>query len=154
YFMRSEDQRRGPSDWHGVGGPLSVEDPRDRFPASVAFADTLARCSGVPRVDDFNRGESEGAGLYQLTCRDGVRCSAAAAFLVPALKRKNLTVVRDALALGLVASGSRITGVRYGVGNTETVAHASREVVLSAGAVGSPHLLMLSGIGPAAHLRD
>ena len=154
YFRRSQDQQRGASAHHGGGGPLRVEDQRMCAPVSVAFAEALARGAGVAKVDDFNRGDSEGAGLYQVTCRDGLRCSTAQAFLAPARKRPNLTVASGALALGLTFAGSRVDGVRYRIGTKELTATARREVLLCGGSIGSPQLLMLSGIGPAAHLKE
>jgi choline dehydrogenase len=154
YFMRSENQRRGAIPGHGVGGPLDVADPVGHSGASLAFVEALAKRTGVKRVDDFNGGDSEGAGLFQMTIRDGVRCSTSLAFLAPAKARPNLTVISGAHALGLVAEGSRIAGVRYRARGGIQTMRARREVVLAAGAIGSPHLLLLSGIGPAAHLRE
>jgi choline dehydrogenase len=153
YFKRSQRHVRGPSDHHGAEGGLHVQDMRDVSPVSLAFAAALAARAGVPFVDDFNRGNSEGAGIYQVTCCENDRCSASVAFLRPALDRKNLEVVTNAHVTRLVTSTSRVTGVRYKVGKTEHSAEA-REVVLSAGAIGSPQLLLLSGIGPAAHLKE
>ena len=121
---------------------------------SQAFAETLAKRCGVGLVDDFNRGDSEGAGLFQVTVRRGERCSSALAFLAPARSRPNLTVVSKALALGLVIDGSRVAGVRYRAGGVDETAAAGREVILCGGAIGSPHLLLRSGIGPAAQLRE
>jgi len=154
YFKRSQRHVRGASDHHGAEGAVHVEEMRDVSPASLAFAAALAARTGVPFVDDFNRGNSEGAGIYQVTCCDRDRCSASVAFLRPALGRKNLTVVTNAHVTKIVTSASRVTGVRYKLGKTEHTAEARKEVVLSAGAVGSPQLLMLSGIGPAAHLEE
>jgi choline dehydrogenase len=153
YFKRSERHIGGASDHHGGSGELCVQDMHGVNPVSLAFASALAARAGVPFVEDFNRGNSEGAGIYQISCRDRVRCNAAVAFLRPALARKNLEVVTNAHVLGLATSGSRVVGVRYKLGNAERLAEAKREVVLSAGAIGSPHILLLSGIGPAAELE-
>jgi choline dehydrogenase len=154
YFKRSEDQQRGASEHHGSGGPLRVEDPGIIAPATRAFARAVAARCGVPEVADVNGGDPTGAGTFQLTVRGGERCSAARAFLAPALRRPNLAVATGAQALDLVFAGSRVSGVRYRVRGREMVAHASREVVVSSGAIGSPQLLLRSGIGPAAHLRE
>ncbi len=152
-FKRSQRQRRGASAAHGADGPLDVDEQADLAPASRAFADALAKVCGVSLVDDFNGGDSTGAGLYQVTIRDRVRCSTSLAFLDPARARPNLTVVTGALVAGLVLEGKRATGVRYRVGKRDEIARADREVVLCGGAVGSPQQLLLSGIGPADHLR-
>jgi choline dehydrogenase len=103
---------------------------------------------------DFNGAEQEGFGRFDHTVRDGVRCSTSLAFLEPARRRPNLTIAANATVLGLVLEGTAVRGVRYAQDGGERVAHADREVVLCAGAVGSPHLLMLSGIGPADHLLE
>lgn len=145
YFKRSEDNGRGASEYHGAGGPLAVEDGHASR-ASRAFVEaTAARC-GVPINRDFNGAEQEGAGLHQHTVRRGLRYSTALAFLDPARDRAHLTVMTGALATGLVLDGDRVTGVRARTGGAETVI-AGRETILAAGAIGSPHLLMLSGIG-------
>jgi len=154
YFKRSEHHVRGASEHHGADGALCVQDMHGVNPVSLAFATALAARTGVPFVDDFNRGNSEGAGIYQIACRDRVRCNTSTAFLRPALARKNLEVVTNAHVTGLQTSSSRVTGVRYKVGNAERLAEAKREVVLSAGAIGSPHILLLSGIGPAQQLKE
>src|SRR5262249_7297224 len=103
-------------------------------------------------TDDFNGASQEGAGHYQVNVRDGFRCSTATAFLDPVRTRDNLTVITDALAIGLVIDGDRCTGVRVRVrGSDQTI--EARKVIVAAGAIGSPHLLMLSGIGAGAELR-
>jgi choline dehydrogenase len=155
YFERSENQRRGPLPGHGVGGPLDVDDaPVPPTAVSRAFVETLSRVTGTPVVDDFNRGDSEGAGHYQYTIRDRERCSTALAFLTPARARPNLTVIPGALAQAITVEGSRATGVRYRARGQIQVARAEREVLVCGGAIGSPQLLLLSGIGPAGHLRE
>ncbi len=153
YFKRSENWRGEASPYHGVGGPLDVRDagPCARI-AEAAVDATLERC-GVARNDDFNGAEQEGAGHYQYTVRDGRRWSAADAFLHPAAARPNLEIVTGATAAGLVVTGGRVEGVRYVAGGKQHTATASKEVILAAGAIGSPHLLLLSGIGPADHLK-
>jgi choline dehydrogenase len=151
-FRRSEDNVLGESEYHGSGGLLSVQNIPDPSGVSRAFVEaTAARCK-VGVTNDFNGAEQEGAGHYQLTVRKGHRASTATAFLEPAQRRDNLTVISGALATSLVIDGDRVTGVRYRAGGSEQVIEA-REVIVAAGAIGSPHLLMLSGIGAGAELR-
>ncbi|WP_232806860.1 GMC family oxidoreductase [Geodermatophilus chilensis] len=152
-FRRMEDNARGADRFHGVGGPLRVEDPRSPHAWSRA-AVASAVAAGHPRNDDFNGATPEGAGLYQLTQRRGRRWSAADAYLHPAAGRPNLTVRTGALTTRVLISGGRATGVEYRSGGQLHTAHAAAEVVLAGGAVNSPQLLMLSGIGPGAHLRE
>jgi choline dehydrogenase len=154
YFLRAEDNARGDSEYHATGGPLRVEDERSPRPLTGRF---LAACAeaGIPRIDDYNGPEQDGAALAQVTQRNGKRWSAADAYLRPALKRSNLEVVTGALVSGVETEGGAATGVRYSRRRGgEQVAHAGREVILAAGALASPQLLMLSGIGPAAQLRE
>ena len=153
YFRRAEDQARGASPYHGVGGPLRVEDLRSVHEVTRAFLDSAVEAGLTPN-DDFNGPVQDGVGLYQVTQRRGRRWSAADAYLRPALGRPNLTVRTDALATRVTVHNGRATGVAYTWRGAETVAHAGREVVLAGGAVNSPQLLLLSGIGPASHLRD
>jgi choline dehydrogenase-like flavoprotein len=152
-FRRAEDNARGADRFHGVGGPLRVEDPRSPHTWSRAAVES-AVAAGYPRNDDFNGAAQEGAGLYQLTQRRGRRWSAADAYLHPAAGRPNLTVRTGALTTRVLVSGGRATGVEYRSGGQTRTAHAAAEVVLAGGAVNSPQLLMLSGIGPGAHLRE
>lgn len=151
-FRASEDQSRGEDRWHGVGGPLPVSDLRAPRPVSRAFVDAAVE-AGLPRNPDFNGAEQRGAGLYQVTQRDGRRASTEAAFLRPARRRPNLEVRTGCRGIGLVLDGDRVTGVDYlRDGRAERV--AGGEVVLSAGAIGSPHLLLLSGVGDPAALES
>lgn len=156
YFKRAEGNQRGASDLHGGDGPLRVAEQQSPRALSHAF---VAACgeNQIRPNDDFNGDEQEGAGLYQVTQfwgekRNGERCSAAAAYLHPAMYRKNLTVVTGAHATGIVLDGKRAVGVRYRTANGEAFARAGREVVVSGGAFGSPQLLLLSGIGPGKEL--
>ncbi|MFF8567364.1 GMC family oxidoreductase [Streptomyces albidoflavus] len=151
YFRRSEDNERGEDRFHGVGGPLSVRDSRSRHPLASAFVEAAMQ-AGHPRNDDFNATTQLGFGHYQLTQRNGLRCSTATAYLHPALDRPNLTVLTSARALRVVTEGGRAIGVEVERGGTVKVIRAACEVVLSAGAYESPKLLMLSGVGPAATL--
>jgi choline dehydrogenase len=153
YFKRAENQERGADDLHGAGGPLSVSDVRlGQRHLCDAFIEACA-AAGIPRSADFNGPDQEGAGYYQLTNRNGRRCSTAVAYLNPVRGRRNLRIVTGALVQAIELDGRRATGVRCERnGGTETVA-ARREVILAAGAIGSPHILQLSGIGPGAVLK-
>lgn len=153
YFLRAENNSRGASAYHGASGPLNVSDPKHRSPLTAAFVAAARRC-GLPANDDFNGPRQDGAGFYQLTQRAGRRWSAADAYLHPAAGRPNLTVLTDALVTGIAMSGSRAAGVHYLQRGVAQTARADAEVILAAGAIGSPQLLMLSGIGPADHLRS
>nr|WP_242884599.1 GMC family oxidoreductase N-terminal domain-containing protein [Actinomadura litoris] len=153
YFVRSEDQQRGAIPYHGVGGPLRVEDLRYKHPLTQAWVRS-ANESGLPANADFNGAEQDGVGFYQVTHKRGRRWSAAAGYLHPIENRPNLTVVTDALATRVLIEGGRATGVRYEVRGETVEARANAEVILSGGAVNSPQLLMLSGVGPADHLRS
>jgi choline dehydrogenase len=151
YFKRSEDNVRGASEYHGAGGLLPVNE-QTMSKISTAFCEaTAARCK-VKVTDDFNAAEQEGAGAYQVNVRGGLRRSTATEFLDPARDRANLTLITDAVVTGVVVDGDRVTGVRARVGGSEQVIEA-REVILAGGAIGSPHVLMLSGIGRGDELR-
>lgn len=152
YFIRSESNQRGADAYHGNAGPLRVSDIGDRHELIEAFI-RGANSRGIPRNDDFNGARQEGVGYYQLTTANGLRCSSAVAYLKPARGRSNLTVVTEAHTTGLVMSGTRVTGIRYLRNGVMETALADREVILSAGALHSPQILMLSGIGPAEHLK-
>ena len=152
YFKRSEDNARGADAYHGVGGPLRVEDPRDPNPLSLVFVEAAVE-AGLPRNADFNGAEQEGAGLYQLNQRGGRRLSAAAAFLKPVSDRKNLTVLTGAHATCVLFDGTRAVGVEYVRDGKTERAGAASEVLLCGGAINTPQLLMLSGVGPAEDLR-
>ena len=154
YFRQSEDQTRGATDLHGVGGPLSVEDLHFVNPLSDVFIQA-AEQAGFARNRDFNGPTQRGFGLYQVTQRDGRRCSTAVGYLRPAKARQNLTVLTGAMTLGLEFSGSdRVNGVRFRRRGFTQTAFAEREVLLAAGALNSPQLLRLSGIGPAPMLES
>jgi choline dehydrogenase len=153
YFVRAEHNARLGGPYHGTEGPLHVEDRRYTHQLTRAWVDA-AVAWGLKPTDDFNAAEQRGAGLYQVTCHHGRRWSTADAYLRPALARPNLTVRTGAHATRVLLDGTRATGVAYLAGGEERVAHTDGEVVLSGGAINSPQLLMLSGIGPAAHLRE
>jgi choline dehydrogenase-like flavoprotein len=150
-FRKSEDQQHGANAFHGSGGELSVADLASPAAASHAFVESAAR-AGLARNPDFNGASQDGAGLYQVTQRRGRRCSAAVAFLRPALSRPNLTVLTGRHATRVVFEGGRAAGIEVaGRGGTARIA-AAREVILSAGTFGSPQLLLLSGVGPREEL--
>jgi choline dehydrogenase len=153
YFIRAEHNSRLSGPLHGTDGPLHVEDRRYTHELSRAWVDAAVSW-GLKPTDDFNGESQEGAGLYQVTCHNGHRWSTADAYLRPALDRPNLTVRTDALVSRVLFSGTRAIGVRYTRHGEETDVHVDGEVLLSGGAVNSPQLLMLSGVGPAAHLRS
>ena len=153
YFLRAEDQARGASAYHGVGGPLSVEDLRFRNPLSAVFVAAGVAC-GLPHNADFNGAAQDGVGFYQVTQRRGRRCSTASGYLHPARTRVNLEIRTGCHATRIVFASGRATGVEFRERGRLQVAHAEREVLLSAGAVASPQLLLLSGIGPAAELHS
>ena len=152
YFKRSEDNQRGAGPYHGVGGPLAVSDGRYRSPGAEAFV-AAAVAAGYPANPDFNGPCPEGFGAYQVNQRDGERCSAARAFLQPALGRPNLTVQTGLTVHRICLRGGRATGVAGRRLDQEVEIRADREVILAAGAYNSPQLLLLSGIGPADQLR-
>ena len=152
YFIRAEANSRGANAYHGGDGPIGVSDV-ERHELADAF---IAGCGelGVPRNDDLNGATQEGAGYLQLTTRNGFRSSTATGYLRPARGRANLVVQTDAHAEAIVFDGRRAIGVRYRAGNRVETVHANREVLLSAGALQSPKLLQLSGVGPPALLKE
>lgn len=158
YFRKSENNEAGADDFHGADSPLQVSDQKSPRPISRAFVAAARECQH-PESADFNTGENEGAGLYQVTQfhdrrRNGTRCSASAAYLAPVrASRPNLTIVTRAHATRLLLDGRRAVGVAYRKGGRDQQVRAAREVILSGGAFNSPQLLMLSGIGPAAEIR-
>ena len=153
YFVRSECNQRGASRYHGADGPLKVSDIGSRHELIEAFIAGAGEC-GVPRNDDFNGEHQEGAGYFQLNTHRGLRCSAAAAYLKPARRRANLRVECRAHATAIELEGHRAIGVRYRQRGQEHFARCRAEVLLAAGALQSPQLLQLSGIGPPALLQQ
>jgi choline dehydrogenase len=152
YFKRAERNSRGADALHGAEGPLYVSDLRYTNPLSSAFIDA-GRQAGYRLNNDFNGEDQTGFGFYQVTQKDGARCSTAVAYLAPARSRPNLDVVTGALVRRVLLEKGRAVGVAYARGGREVKVRAEREVLLSGGAINSPQLLMLSGIGPADHLR-
>jgi choline dehydrogenase len=153
YFKRAEGNTRLSGPLHGTDGPLRVEDRVFTHELSHAWVHS-AVAWGLKRTDDFNGETQEGAGLYQVTCKKGRRWSTADAYLRPALSRPNLTVRKDAHATRVLLDGTRAVGVSYLDSGAERTVRAESEVLLCGGAINSPQLLMLSGIGPAEHLRE
>jgi choline dehydrogenase len=152
WFLRSEDNTRGASAWHASGGPLGVSDLRHHNPLSDVLLEASVS-AGFARNSDFNGPEQAGFGFYQVTQRDGARCSTAVAFLHPVRSRTNLRVQTHAQVERVCIERGRATGVQLRHGrDLETI--RAGEVILAAGAINSPQLLMLSGIGPADHLRE
>ena len=150
YFKRSEDNERFENAFHAKGGPLGVSDPKGALPIAEAYIEA-AEAIGLPRNPDFNGKVQEGAGYYQLTQRKVRRSSTAQAFLKPALTRANLTLVTHAHVGTLSVENGRVTGLTYTAKDGSHAVHADREVILSAGAIGSPTLLLRSG--RAGHRR-
>src|SRR5215813_8946634 len=151
YFIKSECNERGDSRYHGHTGPLAVQDSRSMHPLVDHLLEAAARCD-YHYNDDFNGASQMGFGRYQLTQRNGVRCSAASAYLYPALERPNLQVFTDALVLRLLLRGFRAAGISIHRHGQQETLFAEREIILAAGAYGSPQILMLSGVGPAGEL--
>jgi choline dehydrogenase len=153
YFKKSEHNTRGASELHGADGPLwasDVPETQDFFEAIFTAGEKL----GIPRNDDFNGRTQEGSGYYQFFIRNGLRCSVAVAYLRPARKRPNLRVQTSAQVQKISFVNRRAHSVHYRFNGEENLATASREIILAAGSIQSPHLLQLSGVGPSDHLRE
>jgi choline dehydrogenase len=148
YFKKSEHQTRGEDDYHGVGGPLYVSDYPERHPLADAFVEACMQ-QGIPYNSDFNGREQEGAGYYQTTTKNGTRYSTVRAYLKPAMQRGNLSVITDAQVTRILMNGKVACGVEYNKGGQLHQVTASGEVILSGGAINSPQILELSGIGDA-----
>jgi choline dehydrogenase-like flavoprotein len=153
YFRKSEHNERGGDAFHGTAGPLNVMDLRSPNRFGPVFIEA-ARQAGHAENPDFNGATQEGVGRYQVTHRNGERCSAAKAYLAPVLERPNLSVITEAHTTRILFEGKRAVGVEYRCGGLTEQVRATREVLLCAGALQSPQLLMLSGVGPAAQLQQ
>ena len=153
YFKKAENQTRGADEFHGVGGPLHVSDQPSRFELADAALDACVQ-AGIPRNPDFNGAAQEGCGYYQTTTNNRRRWSTAQAYLAPARKRPNLEVRTGAHATKVLIENNRAVGVEYQSPQGRQTARCKGEVIVSGGAYGSPQLLLLSGLGPAEHLRD
>lgn len=153
YFLKSEGNSVLSGEWHGSDGPLGVSNLQDPQEMTRAFVRSCQEL-GVPYNPDFNGAKQEGCGFYQLTVKDSKRCSAAVGYLRPAMKRSNLTVETNVLAHRIIVKSGRAIGVEYSQNGKMHTVKADSEVIVTAGAIGSPKLLMLSGIGPADHLAS
>ena len=147
YFKKSEDQARGADDYHGVGGLLKVSDLRLRRPIAEYFVNAATQI-GIPFNDDYNGKNQEGVGYFQQTCYKGLRWSTAKGFLRPARKRTNLTVLTKAHTNRVLIEGKKAVGVEFVLNGKTQTTYATGEVILAAGAIGSPQILQLSGVGP------
>lgn len=153
YFVRSEDNEIFADDFHGTGGPLGVSNLGNPHKLTNVFVQACQQ-AGIPYTPDFNGPKQAGCGVYQTTTRDARRCSAATGYLHPALSRPNLKLETGCLTTRINVENKRAVGVDYVRNGSHSTARAEREVVIAAGAIGSPKLMMLSGLGPAGHLRD
>ena len=153
YFKKGEDQERGESEFHGVGGPLSVSNQRIK----LKLLDTFIKAAGefgIPHSLDFNTGKTEGCGYFQVTEKNGLRCSTAVGYLNPVKKRSNLKIEVRAHIKKILFEGLKAVGVEYWQDDEVKTIKCNREIILSAGSIGSPHILQTSGIGPADSLRS
>ena len=153
FFKKAENQARGEDDYHGVGGPLHVNDQTRRTELSDAVIEACVQ-AGIPRNPDFNGAVQEGCGYYQTTTSRKRRWSTAKAYLEPARKRPNLVVQTGAQATRIIIENNRATGVEFHTAQGRRTAYTRGEIIVSGGAYGSPQLLLLSGLGPAQHLTD
>ncbi|MGB9338362.1 MAG: GMC family oxidoreductase N-terminal domain-containing protein [Polyangiales bacterium] len=156
FYKKLEDHQDGESEYHGAGGPIRISrHPGDELsPVSNAFMKAVSAVCDVPILDDFNGANQNCASILQMSCRDGLRSGTGEAYVKPSLSRPNFNLEMRALVQRVVIEHGRATGVQYEQSGRRIAAHAKREVILSGGSIGSPHLLMLSGVGPADHLRE
>lgn len=153
YFIKAETNERGANEFHGGAGPLNVSDREVNYPISHVFVEG-SKQAGFKETNDFNGAEQEGVGMYQCTIKDGQRCGAARGYLKPAMSRNNVTVVTGAFVRQLIIKDNKATGVLFSENGTKQELTANKEVILSGGAINSPQLLMLSGIGEKAQLEE
>ncbi|MGB8332642.1 MAG: GMC family oxidoreductase N-terminal domain-containing protein [Polyangiales bacterium] len=156
FYKKLENHQDGETSYHGAGGPIQVtRHPPDQIsPVSNAFVKAASEVCGIPIGDDFNADNQHCASFYQMSARDGLRSGTAEAYVHPSLQRPNFSVEMQALVRRVVIEDERAVGVEYDRPSGTSVARANREVIVSAGAIGSPQILMLSGVGPADHLRE
>jgi len=152
-FVKSEDHYKGGDDLHGVGGEWRVDKPRLSWEILDAFSDAAAE-TGIPKTDDFNRGDNEGVGYFEVNQKGGFRWSTSKAFLRPVADRRNLTVLTHAQTDRLIFDGKQAKGVQFRQNGQPKTAFVLGELILAAGAIGSPHLLQLSGVGPGGLLQE
>ncbi len=152
YFLKSEDQEKGQNEFHGVGGPISVEDQRIKLDILDIFMNAAEEV-GIPKINDFNKGDNFGCGYFQVTERNGLRCSTSVGYLRPIKNRKNLKIITNAHVKNIEFDGIKAVGISYWKNNHLIKAKSKREVILSAGSIGSPHILQTSGIGDAEKIK-
>ena len=152
YFKKSENNQRGENEYHGAGGPLSIEDMRVKMKVLDVFIEA-ANEFGYQNQPDFNTGDNEGIGYFQVTEKNGFRCSTAVSFLNPIKHRKNLKIITNAHIKNIEFNNKKAVGVNYWQGNSIHKVHSNIEIILSAGSIGSPHILQASGIGPGDLLQ-
>ena len=153
YFIKSENQERGPNKFHGVNGPLSVSDQRIKLDILNVFMDA-AQEIGIPKVNDFNKGDNFGCGYFQVTEKNGLRCSTAVGYLNPVKKRTNLKIEINSHVKCINFENKKAIGVSYWKNNILKTIKANKEVILSAGSIGTPQILQVSGIGEASKLQN
>ncbi len=153
YFKKSEHQEHGPDEWHGIDGPLYVSDSRCQMPLLEVFLRAAAEI-GITRISDFNRGTNEGCGYFQVNQKNGKRWSSADAYLSPIKSRNNLTVIPHAHASRILFTNKEASAVEFWMNGERALARSKGEVIVSAGTIGSPHLLQLSGVGPGSVLKE
>jgi choline dehydrogenase-like flavoprotein len=156
FYKKLEDHEDGESEYHGAGGPIRVSrHPEDQIsPVSIAFMNAVSAVCDVPILDDFNGANQNCASIMQMSCSNGVRSGTGEGYVQPSLSRTNFSLEMRALAQRVVIENGRAVGVEYDQSGKRVTARANREVIVSGGAIGAPHLLMLSGVGPADHLRE
>ena len=153
YFLKSENQERGADEFHGADGPISVEDQRIKLDILDIFMNAAEEI-GIPKVNDFNRGNNYGCGYFQVTEKKGFRCSASVGYLRPIKNRNNLKITTKAHVKKIDFDGKKAIGVSYWYKNELIKAKAKKEVILSAGSIGSPHILQTSGIGDPSRINN
>ena len=153
YFIKSENQERGKNAYHGDNGPLSVSDPRIKLDLLEKFMDA-AEEKGIPKIDDFNKGDNFGCGYFQVTQKNGLRCSAAVGYLNPIKKRKNLKIETNCHVKKINFDGTKAVSVSFWKGNETNIVSANKEILLSAGSIGSTQILQTSGIGNSTKLSN
>jgi choline dehydrogenase len=153
YFLKAENQEHGPSKFHNDSGPLSVSDQRIKLDILDVFMDA-AKEVGIPKVTDFNKGDNHGCGYFQVTVKNGLRCSASVAYLRPIKNRNNLKIEVKAHVKNIDFENTKAVGLSYWKDNNLVKVKAKKEIILSAGSIGSPHILQASGIGKPSILKD
>ena len=153
YFLKAENQEHGPSKFHGVNGPLAVSDQRIRLDILDEFINA-ANEVGIPKVTDFNKGQNFGCGYFQVTVKNGLRCSTSVAYLKPIKNRKNLKIEINAHVKNIHFKNTKATGLSYWRNNQLQEVKAKKEIILSAGSIGSPHILQVSGVGDPSKLKN